>query len=129
MAIRIFPIGIAGGTGLIHGIARRNDVAQNRANPDGSPMPGRFPLALVLEVAAFGGGIVADIMRFTPDISEPLILGGAALLGSRGGQAIGATIGGGQLAAVPYYAPAAAVAQPASSPGDRRGAFSYVGAG
>jgi len=128
MAIRIFPIGIAGGTGLIHGIARRNDVAQGRANPDGSPMPGRFPLALILEAAAFGGGIVADIMRFTPDISEPLILGGAALLGSRGGSMIGATIGAGQLAAVPYYAPAAAVATPSPSPSSsRRGAFAYAG--
>ena len=129
MAIRIFPIGIAGGTGLIHGIARKNDVAQGRANPDGSSMPGRFPLALILEAAALGGGVVADIMRFTPDISESLILTGAALLGDRGGNAIGSTVGAGAMAAVPYYGQAAAqVAQPAYSPGGRRGAFSYVGA-
>ena len=107
MAIRIFPALISGGTGVVHGLARRNDVAQGRANPDGSSAEGRWPLALMLEGAAFAGGIVGDIMRFTPDITEPLIYGGAVLLGDRGGHAIGATVGAGRLGAVPYYAHAA----------------------
>lgn len=105
MALRIFPTLISGGTGVVHGLARRNDTAQGRANPDGSAVNGRWPLALAVEAVAFAGGIAADMMRFTPDITEPMIYGGATLLGDRGGHAIGATVGAGRLAAVPYYAP------------------------
>lgn len=105
MALRIFPTIISGGTGIVRGLARRNDVAQGRANPDGSSMAGRFPLAMLIDVAAFGGGVALDLMRFTPDITEPLIYTGAAFLGDRGGNAIGGQIGmpSPYAAAVPYY--------------------------
>lgn len=129
MALRIFPTIISGGTGIVRGLARRNDVAQGRAMPDGSPMGGRFPLAMVIDVAAFGGGIALDLMRFTPDITEPLIYSGAAFLGDRGGNAIGGQIGSPApyAAAIPYYggnrgsaAPAAAVASPALRETEKR---------
>ena len=121
MALRIFPTIISGGTGIVRGLARRNDVAQGRANPDGSSMAGRFPLAMVIDFAAFAGGVGLDLMRFTPDITEPLIYSGAAFLGDRGGNAIGGQIGSPAMAgaAVPYYgrgaaaAPAVVTASPA----------------
>lgn len=119
MALRIFPTIISGGTGIVRGLARRNDVAQGRANPDGSSMAGRFPLAMAIDVAAFGGGVVLDLMRFTPDITEPLIYSGAAFLGDRGGNAIGGQIGSPSpmRAAVPYYGGnGGAVAQPYAGP-------------
>ena len=126
MAIRIFPIIIAGGTGVVRGLARRNDVAQGRANPDGSALPGKFPLAMVIDVAALGGGVALDLMRFTPDISEPLILAGSALLGDRGGHAISAQIMAPQYASPYYAAAAAAVPAAEAAPAGRRSAFSYV---
>lgn len=115
MAIRIFPNVIAAGVGVVHGVVRRNDVAQQRANPDGSAISGKFPLAMVLEVGALLGGAAADTFRVSPDLSEPLMLGGAALLGSRGGNFLG-----GQAGFPAVSRPAYTAARPAFVPTEKR---------
>lgn len=93
--LKVFPTLIAGGVGVAHGVAAANDVQNGRANPDGTAIAGHYPMATLIEVGALVGGIAGDIMRFNQDITEPLILGGAALLGHRGGKMLSAQTGAG----------------------------------
>lgn len=84
--IKIMPNVLAGGVGVIDGVLLSNDIDKARANMDGSAIEGEFPWSTMFEAAAFIGGAGLDLMRWSPDITEPLMYGGIALLGSRGGR-------------------------------------------
>lgn len=133
MALRIMPMTISGGAGLLHGFARKNDVDQGRANPDGSAVQGMFPFSLILEVALFGGGVVLDMMRFSPDMSEPMVYSGAYALGDRGGNALSGQIlqpvaAHGYWGAAHPAAVEAALSTAVPAHAGRRSAASWMGA-
>jgi hypothetical protein len=102
--LKVFPTLIAGGVGVAHGVAADSDVANGRANPDGTAIAGHYPMATIIEVGSLVGGVGLDIMRFSPDISESLILAGAALLGHRGGKMLGHMTPPAPMLAAPYWA-------------------------
>lgn len=106
--LRLFPNAVAAGAGLLHGVAAQNDreAEPPRMNPDGSLIENKWPLSLGVEVLALVGGAVGDMMRISPDLSEPLVHGGAFALGSRAGAAASRSMGSSGYVAG-YYSPRA----------------------
>lgn len=76
MAVRIFPNIVAGAAGGVDGLLHRSDVDNGRV----SQMKQYSTWA---EAAYFLGGAALSLMRFSDDITEPLMYSGAALLARR----------------------------------------------
>lgn len=109
MPLRIMEVAVGGGAGLVRGFTRKSDITNHRSNPDGSAMPGKWPYHMLLDGVLFAGGIVADMMRMSPSISETLIIAGSVLLGDDAGFRLSGELPAGPaFAFAPAYAPAAA---------------------
>lgn len=78
MAVRIFPIMIGAAVGGVDGALYDADVKHARTT-------NTKQYSMWFEAAAFGGGLLMELMRFSPDITDPLTLGGVTLLARRAG--------------------------------------------
>lgn len=79
--VRVFPHIIGVAAGGVDGALEVNDIRHGRVS-------NARQYSTWFEAAMFGGGLVLNLMRFSPDVTDPLTLGGVALLGRRGGMAL-----------------------------------------
>lgn len=86
MAIRIFPLMLDAAVGGIDGILQEAD---NTATVPRTANLKQY--STWFEAAAFGGGLLMSLMRFSDTITDPLTMGGLALLSRRGGLMLAAS--------------------------------------
>jgi hypothetical protein len=79
--IRVFPMVIEAGLGGVDGALQVADLRAGR-------ITNTRQFSTWFEAAALLGGIALDLMRFSPDITEPLELGGLFGLSRRAGVAL-----------------------------------------
>lgn len=80
--VRIFPIVIGAAAGAVDGALQDSDIKHSRVS-------NTKQFSTWFEAAAFGGGLLLDLMRFSPDVTDPLIFGGIFGLSRRAGMALG----------------------------------------
>lgn len=79
MTLSLLPTGIGLLEGGVDGLIRQNDTNNGRVEI-------HKEYSTYYEAALFVGGAVMGMMDVHPDIFEPLVYGGGALLASKGGQ-------------------------------------------
>lgn len=104
MAVRVFPLIIDVAVGGIDGFLQEAD--NTAAVPR---VANTKQYSTWFEAAAFGGGLLMNLMRFSEDITDPLTFGGLALLSRRTGLTLAAASRKPAAYAVPaeYAAPRA----------------------
>lgn len=84
MAIRAVPLAVAGAVGVAHGVVLGRFPGGPFGGGEGQPLI--FVTYGVVSASPLAAGIVLDLFKVDPQISESLMYAGSALTGSFGGQ-------------------------------------------
>lgn len=79
--VRVFPMIVGAGVGGVDGALEVADLRAGRVT-------NTRQYSTWFEAAAFGGGLLLNLMRFSDDITDPLTFSGLALLSRRAGKAV-----------------------------------------